>query len=174
MLTVLTDVSGYQSAHSLSNSAFLAMADINRDGVINNADLQALLIELQNSTAANAPVTASTVLTDLTTASDHLPVVADYSITFGGGSVSSVPEPSSLALVAIGSLLVFWRRGNFGWRTVSEIKRKLVISDFVSNCDLDSCSSVEHGNLAKCTTCESIGCNHGLLDLFSAELQNWF
>jgi hypothetical protein len=113
MLTMLTDVNGYQSAHSLSNSALLAMADVNRDGVINNADLQALLIELQNPSAANAPVTASTVLADLTTASDHLPVVADYSITFGGGSLSSVPEPSSLALVAIGSLLVCWRRRNF-------------------------------------------------------------
>jgi exonuclease III len=113
MLNMLTNVSGYQSAHSLSNSALLAVADVNGDGVINNADVQALLTELQNPTAVNAPVTASTVLADLTTASDHLPVVADYSVTFGGGSVSSVPEPSSLALVAIGSLLVCWRRRNF-------------------------------------------------------------
>jgi len=113
MLSMLTNVSAYQSAHSLSNSALLAVADVNGDGVINNADVQALLTELQNPTAVNAPVTASTVLADLTTASDHLPVVADYSVTFGGGSVSSVPEPSSLALVAIGSLLVCWRRRNF-------------------------------------------------------------
>jgi endonuclease/exonuclease/phosphatase family metal-dependent hydrolase len=110
MLSALTNLSGYQSAHSLSNSALLAVADVNRDGVVNNADLQALLGELQNPTAANAPVNISTVLSDLTTASDHLPIVADYSITYGGGSLSAVPEPSALVLAGIGGLLICWRR----------------------------------------------------------------
>jgi endonuclease/exonuclease/phosphatase family metal-dependent hydrolase len=45
---------------------------------------------------------ASTVLTELTQASDHLPVVADYLL--------SVPEPTSFLFVAIGGLgMFYWR-----------------------------------------------------------------
>ena len=54
----------------------------------------------------NPPISAATLLADLTTASDHLPVVADY--TFA--PAASVPEPDSRALVGMGglALLVFW------------------------------------------------------------------
>ncbi|HEY1379822.1 MAG TPA: PEP-CTERM sorting domain-containing protein [Gemmataceae bacterium] len=51
---------------------------------------------------------ASTVLTQLTQAADHLPVVADYQIT-------PVPEPSALALVvvaAVGGCVRRWRRSD--------------------------------------------------------------
>jgi endonuclease/exonuclease/phosphatase family metal-dependent hydrolase len=115
MLSALSDMNGYQSSHSISAHLFstadmLAVADINRDGVINNADLQALLLELQNPNAANTPVPRSIVAPDLATASDHLPIVADYTVTVGGGSLAPVPEPSALALLSTGSLLFLWRR----------------------------------------------------------------
>jgi hypothetical protein len=115
MLSALTDQSGYQSTHSfnshtLTNADLLAAGDINKDGALTNADLQALLTELQNPGAADAPVTRSTLQSSLTTGSDHYPVVADYSVSVsGGGSSSSVPEPSSLALLGLAGLLTFGR-----------------------------------------------------------------
>ena len=55
--------------------------------------------------APNAPISASTLLSDLTTASDHLPVVADYQL-------GAVPEPGALALLlaAAAVLPLAWRR----------------------------------------------------------------
>ena len=59
-----------------------------------------------NITALNdlqGPLTKSAVESALTTASDHLPVVADYTI-------AAVPEPASLGLLVFGSLLAIHRR----------------------------------------------------------------
>jgi endonuclease/exonuclease/phosphatase family metal-dependent hydrolase len=116
MESALANLSAYESTHSIASHTFtssdlLAVADINRDGTVNNADLQALLNELKNPTAANTPVSRSTIQGDLGIASDHLPLAADYVVTVGGGSVDAVPEPASLALLTIGSLMLLWRRG---------------------------------------------------------------
>ena len=111
MFSALTNLSSYQATHSINshtftNSDMLAALDTNRDASINNADLQALLTELQNPSAATAPVSKATALSSLTTGSDHYPVVADYTVTVSGaGSVSSVPEPCSLVLLALAGLL---------------------------------------------------------------------
>ena len=43
MLAALVDVDGYQSTHNLSPADFAAVADVNGDGHVTNADLQALL-----------------------------------------------------------------------------------------------------------------------------------
>ena len=48
----------------------------------------------------------TTVLNALTTASDHLPVVADYDIV----GVAATPEPGSLGLLGLGGLLLLKRR----------------------------------------------------------------
>ena len=46
MITALTHLRAYQSAHDLSNVALLAVGDVDQNQVVNNADLQALLARL--------------------------------------------------------------------------------------------------------------------------------
>ena len=46
MITALTDLRAYQSAHDLSDAALLAVGDVDQNQVVNNADLQALLARL--------------------------------------------------------------------------------------------------------------------------------
>ncbi len=43
MLTALTDLNLYKSAHQLDAAGLLAVGDVNADGKVNNADMQALL-----------------------------------------------------------------------------------------------------------------------------------
>ncbi len=59
-----------------------------------------------NDLEPNPPISTATLLADLTTASDHLAVVADY--TFA--PAASVPEPASWILVGMGGLglSIFW------------------------------------------------------------------
>ena len=70
-------------------------------GAITSGSSSAFAAELSGQ---YSPAQAATILTDLTEAADHLPVVADYQIT-------GVPEPSSLALLTIASTgIAFIRR----------------------------------------------------------------
>jgi hypothetical protein len=63
MMAALTDVSGFQAAHSsLSSSDLLSIEDVNGDGQFTNADLQKLLINLKNgggSTSVPEPRSAT-------------------------------------------------------------------------------------------------------------------
>ncbi len=76
MENALVDLHSYQTTNSLSDSQMLTLGDLNGDGVVNNADLQALLNLLKS----------------------------------GGGSNNPVPEPSALALLALGSVVLVARR----------------------------------------------------------------
>jgi len=76
-------VEGYQASHNMSNDEFLAICDINDDGVFNAADI-----------ATMEQLLASGIQ------------VGD-GIFGGGGSIASVPEPASAVLAAI-SLGLLW------------------------------------------------------------------
>jgi endonuclease/exonuclease/phosphatase family metal-dependent hydrolase len=83
-----------------SYHAFGNNGTITESGNIDNLTLNTSL----NDIIGNGSLTPSQVLAAMNNSqgSDHLPVVADYSIT--------VPEPSSLAIFAIASLLLIRRR----------------------------------------------------------------
>jgi hypothetical protein len=74
MMTALIDLDSYTMTNGLMPSDLTAIGDLDGDSAVTNADLQGVLVQL-----ANYPVT-----------------------TAGGGSISAVPEPSSLVLLAIG------------------------------------------------------------------------
>jgi hypothetical protein len=74
MMQALADPQSYEAAHgNLTAAQLLAIGDIDGNGQFTNADLQALLADLQS----------------------------------GGGSTSTVPEPASLILAAIGLVIFF-------------------------------------------------------------------
>ena len=84
--------------------AFGNNGSVGVDGDVNSGSNTAL-----NDLEPNPPISAATLLSDLTTASDHLPVVADY--TF------AVPEPCAATLLLVGTswlLLVVGARRFFG------------------------------------------------------------
>ena len=59
-------------------------------------EFQSSVDSSSNTALANlqGPITATTALAALTTASDHLPVVADYSIALSGGGPTPTPTPT--------------------------------------------------------------------------------
>jgi Dockerin type I domain/PEP-CTERM motif len=67
MLIALTDLNHFQTVNGFSAAELLAIGDIDGDGQLTNADVQALLTRLKS----------------------------------GGGSIDSVPEPTSLVLLAL-------------------------------------------------------------------------
>ena len=56
MEQALANMSAYQTANGLSAAQFLALGDLNGDGVVNNADLQELSNLLQSGAGSSAPV----------------------------------------------------------------------------------------------------------------------
>jgi endonuclease/exonuclease/phosphatase family metal-dependent hydrolase len=85
------------SLHPFGNNGSVGL-----DGNVSSSSNTAL-----NDLEPDAPISASTILSDETTASDHVPIVADYTFV--------VPEPSSIVAFAIGSaallLVIIRRRG---------------------------------------------------------------
>jgi hypothetical protein len=81
MMTALSDLSKYQATPApgkgpLTNQQLLEIADLHTDNLVNNLDVQGLIIYLANNAGA-------------------LPAP-------GGGSLTAVPEPASLMLLATG------------------------------------------------------------------------
>jgi len=73
----LADLSGYQAMHgNLTSGQLVSIGDLDGDGLVTNADLQGLIVLLANGGGS------------------------------GGGSIGAVPEPSCLALIAIGGSTV--------------------------------------------------------------------
>jgi hypothetical protein len=63
MLSALTDLKAYETAHGLSDAALVALGDLNGDHAVTNADIQPLLILLASQGAATSvPEPGSAVL----------------------------------------------------------------------------------------------------------------
>jgi hypothetical protein len=56
MMAVLTDTQSYKTAQELNDDQFMFLADVNGDGMFNNADLQALLDLLKSGGGSTNPV----------------------------------------------------------------------------------------------------------------------
>jgi len=56
MESALTNVSAYESAHNLTSAEFTTLGDLNGDGQVNNADLQALLTLLKSGGGSTGAV----------------------------------------------------------------------------------------------------------------------
>jgi autotransporter-associated beta strand protein len=65
MMNALANLSAYETSHHLTDVDMLALGDVNHDGTINNADLQALLVMLNNAgggNTANVPEPSAFIL----------------------------------------------------------------------------------------------------------------
>ena len=85
MTAALANLSVYQSTNNLTAQQLLQIADLTGDNLVTNVDLQALIVELANSGGA------------------------------GGGSLTPVPEPPTINLLAVGAIAALLaRRGRRG------------------------------------------------------------
>jgi Dockerin type I domain/PQQ enzyme repeat len=95
MLVALTDLPTFQASHSLSNSDWSFLADVNGDQSINNSDLQSLLSLLASgggSDADNSPSTAGNANEMITS-----PRVIWSTVSF----VAPTPAPSSSGSIVL-------------------------------------------------------------------------
>ena len=80
LMTALTNKSSFESSHGLTDDQFNFMADVNGDGLVNNADIQSLILKI---------------------------AISSGSASLGA---TPVPEPAGCVLMAIGGLLIGWAR----------------------------------------------------------------
>jgi len=80
MMDALSDLAAYQTAKGLTDPQLKTVADVNNDGSIDNLDTQSLLNLLASASGS------------------------------GSGGLTAVPEPSTIALFALGAGLLFARR----------------------------------------------------------------
>jgi hypothetical protein len=92
MLDALVNLEGYKAEHSLTDEELQQIGDLNGDDAVTNADIQAMLDFL----------TGGGGLAEIQALS--LEVFGDAN--YLNGVVSRVPEPSSLALVVLGGILI--------------------------------------------------------------------
>jgi fibronectin-binding autotransporter adhesin len=103
-----------------AGAAVTALGDVNRDGVITAADVGAMLRALTDLSAyqANYILTAQDVKNiadvnfDGVVNNFDIQAQLDMIANLGLGSVSAVPEPTSLGLLALGGILLFRVRRN--------------------------------------------------------------
>jgi fibronectin-binding autotransporter adhesin len=81
-MTMLSDIATYQNMHNFTQGDVASVADLNADNLATNTDVQALIVLLANG-GGSAP---------------------------GGGSLTAVPEPSSIMLVGLGCAILFAAR----------------------------------------------------------------
>jgi uncharacterized protein YjbI with pentapeptide repeats len=62
MLSALTDLNAYETAHGLSDAALILLGDLNGDHAVTNADLQPLINLIANETSQAVPEPATVVL----------------------------------------------------------------------------------------------------------------
>jgi hypothetical protein len=97
MLDALVNLEGYRTAHGLTQAHLHAVGDIDGSSAVTNADIQAMLDLLTSGGGTSAQQIALQVFGD-----EH------YLDTYA----SSVPEPTSLALLTLSGIALARRREN--------------------------------------------------------------
>jgi len=109
-------------------TGILKFGDINQDGVVNNADIPAFLTALTDLNAyktlrsfndSQMITVADTNYDDIVTNSDIQTLL--NLVAGGGGSLAAVPEPSTLALLAIGGAFLVGRRVRTNRKAAAQI-----------------------------------------------------
>jgi hypothetical protein len=109
-LHALTDLGAYQQANNLSDSQFLAVADVNKDGIVNNADLQALIDLLKSENTPPPPTTPKFVplvlpapnsnplsaVVPANSATSGPPIVQHYVVAVAGGAFDPLQSTAAL------------------------------------------------------------------------------
>jgi hypothetical protein len=104
MLNALTDLNAYQQATSLTDAQLPTVGDANSDGQTNNADLQALLIQLASATSAGSAA-AAPAASSVNAVAPAVSVNSVASVTVAADTNTAPIQSEILAAPAISSPL---------------------------------------------------------------------